>query len=572
MGSIPPELSLDVRPTYVPKTIIQFLGELTAIGCVSEKLLRLDDFVKRLEEEMRKIDAFKRELPLCMLLLNDAIVTLKDESTRCKTRNVEPILEEFIPLKKNCEEDEKSEVEEENDTKDKMNWMSSVQLWNTDDYKNIDSEYDQKQDSVEQLIQGFGEEDRCLDDPFQSGKNRTGLKESIPFKSCSFFPDAATRKEDRMELPVSGLSLLTHGIKNPRTQVGSNDLSSKFTENSAGEHSSHLNLWTRTQQSQFQSSRKQRRCWLPELHRRFVKALQQLGGSQVATPKQIRELMKVDGLTNDEVKSHLQKYRLHTRRLPAATATPADPSMVILGGLWMPKDQYGESSKQSSSQSGSPQGPLQLARNGGGNSTTEEEEEEDERSESYSWKSRIHRSGKDHSHTLWLCNFFFFLLLSIVAHLAAPTATPPLQPGEFRPSSSPAPAVAPPRPSHASAPFFAYSAAPLPYRYCSAASCPSAAPLPHTQRAQIYLSDVGVLVTSYGIYRSAAAHYARFTARRHHRAQQLHRRRSPSPATVAACSHPLRRTAPPARAPCAAPAPLDLALVMPIAASSRRAC
>jgi SHAQKYF class myb-like DNA-binding protein len=28
----------------------------------------------------------------------------------------------------------------------------------------------------------------------------------------------------------------------------------------------------------------------------------------VATPKQIRELMKVDGLTNDEVKSHLQVY------------------------------------------------------------------------------------------------------------------------------------------------------------------------------------------------------------------------------------------------------------------------
>ncbi|KAL9995338.1 putative transcription factor GARP-G2-like family [Helianthus debilis subsp. tardiflorus] len=30
----------------------------------------------------------------------------------------------------------------------------------------------------------------------------------------------------------------------------------------------------------------------------------------VATPKQIRELMKVDRLTNDEVKSHLQgEYR-----------------------------------------------------------------------------------------------------------------------------------------------------------------------------------------------------------------------------------------------------------------------
>ena len=58
--------------------------------------------------------------------------------------------------------------------------------------------------------------------------------------------------------------------------------------------------------AQQQSARKQRRCWSPELHRRFVNALQQLGGSQAATPKQIRELMQVDGLTNDEVKSHLQ--------------------------------------------------------------------------------------------------------------------------------------------------------------------------------------------------------------------------------------------------------------------------
>lgn len=31
----------------------------------------------------------------------------------------------------------------------------------------------------------------------------------------------------------------------------------------------------------------------------------------VATPKQIRELMKVDGLTNDEVKSHLQVVILY---------------------------------------------------------------------------------------------------------------------------------------------------------------------------------------------------------------------------------------------------------------------
>lgn len=97
------------------------------------------------------------------------------------------------------------------------------------------------------------------------------------------------------------------------------------------------NTNTSTQNS---SHRKARRCWSPDLHRRFVSALQLLGGSQVATPKQIRELMKVDGLTNDEVKSHLQKYRLHTRRpspSPQAAGGPT-PQLVVLGGIWVPPE------------------------------------------------------------------------------------------------------------------------------------------------------------------------------------------------------------------------------------------
>ncbi|KAK1412082.1 hypothetical protein QVD17_33048 [Tagetes erecta] len=88
-----------------------------------------------------------------------------------------------------------------------------------------------------------------------------------------------------------------------------------------------------------QSDRKMRRCWSPELHRRFVDALQQLGGAHAATPKQIREFMKIDGLTNNEVKSHLQKYRLHTKR-PKPTIhdnnSPQTPQFVVVGGIWMP--------------------------------------------------------------------------------------------------------------------------------------------------------------------------------------------------------------------------------------------
>ncbi|KAG6720768.1 hypothetical protein I3843_03G077400, partial [Carya illinoinensis] len=49
-----------------------------------------------------------------------------------------------------------------------------------------------------------------------------------------------------------------------------------------------------------------RRTWTVELHAKFVEAVNFLGGPEGATPKQIREVMQVEGLTNDHVKSHLQ--------------------------------------------------------------------------------------------------------------------------------------------------------------------------------------------------------------------------------------------------------------------------
>lgn len=71
MGSLPPELTLDFRPNFVPKTITDFFKEVSMIGNVPDRVSKLNDFIKSLEDEMRKIDAFKRELPLCMVLLKD---------------------------------------------------------------------------------------------------------------------------------------------------------------------------------------------------------------------------------------------------------------------------------------------------------------------------------------------------------------------------------------------------------------------------------------------------------------------------------------------------------------------
>ncbi|KAJ1375602.1 SANT/Myb domain [Sesbania bispinosa] len=325
MGSVPAELSLDLRPSFVPKTIADFLYDLSTIPASSDKLSRLHDFLSRLEDELRKIDAFKRELPLCMFLLNDAILVLKEESEKCRAHNSLPVLED----------------------------------------------------------------------------NRNGASAFMPFSSYPSVPVTtvalATTKEEKEETVINRLSLLTPGVKTLREGFGGSR-GSRTSSNRAVSSSPPTvqpSLRAGPLQQQQQTARKQRRCWSPELHRRFVNALQKLGGSQAATPKQIRELMQVDGLTNDEVKSHLQKYRLHTRRVPAANS---NQSVVVLGGLWMSQDQYNDSSKGSSSGSGSPQSPLHLATGSrGGTSPTEGEsmeDDEDEKSESYSWKSHIQKAGK----------------------------------------------------------------------------------------------------------------------------------------------------------------------------------
>lgn len=84
---------------------------------------------------------------------------------------------------------------------------------------------------------------------------------------------------------ISGLSLIT-----PSSELPSSNPILKLKGNNSCRIGSGSSLYTdqnqikvqtkSSQQQQRQNCRKQRRCWSADLHRRFVEALQQLGGSK----------------------------------------------------------------------------------------------------------------------------------------------------------------------------------------------------------------------------------------------------------------------------------------------------
>ncbi|KAK9165278.1 hypothetical protein Scep_000469 [Stephania cephalantha] len=410
MGLASPDLRLDLQGSFVPKTIDVLLGEVSMMGSDSGKQSKLGEYIERLEEEMKKIDAFKRELPLCMLLIRDAIAALREETMQSGKST--PVTEEFLHVIRDSDDEnvvvekEMSGGDDDGDVREnKKDWLSSVQLWSSNNGCNSSSSNNNNNNNNKKHKPGEIKDSVEKEEPCKY-KNSGGA--FVPFKGIPGFPqtpkivkDREHNRHNQHHQSSTGLALMSPEMKTMSSAGPSSYFINSKSSRGVSSSVTTFNQLSMQNSSPQQPQRKQRRCWSPELHRLFVNSLQQLGGCHVATPKQIRELMKVEGLTNDEVKSHLQKYRLHTRRVPSTGSGTTGSPVMVLGGIWVPnKDQKPSTSN---SQSGSPQGPLQMSGTGGGISTTggddssmeDDGDDQDRRSESYSWKGHLYKPCED---------------------------------------------------------------------------------------------------------------------------------------------------------------------------------
>ncbi|KAE8697076.1 hypothetical protein F3Y22_tig00110634pilonHSYRG00101 [Hibiscus syriacus] len=114
---------------------------------------------------------------------------------------------------------------------------------------------------------------------------------------------------DENETENLGLDQETHGAAQASSVPEIHQLGCKRKLLSSAVNMDSCNTHSMNQHPSVVAANKQRIRWIPELHELFLYAVDQLGGSESATPKNILNLMNVEGLNIYHVKSHLQVQR-----------------------------------------------------------------------------------------------------------------------------------------------------------------------------------------------------------------------------------------------------------------------
>ncbi|KAF8100251.1 hypothetical protein N665_0228s0006 [Sinapis alba] len=147
---------------------------------------------------------------------------------------------------------------------------------------------------------------------------------SGPNTSSSTNIDVAVEEEDRV------------GSSSP----GSDSKKQKISEDAAGvEISTAEEGDSGTEDLTGKTMKRARLVWTPQLHKRFVDVVAHLGIKN-AVPKTIMQLMNVEGLTRENVASHLQKYRLYLKRMQGLTTEGPSSSDKLFSSTPVPPQSF----------------------------------------------------------------------------------------------------------------------------------------------------------------------------------------------------------------------------------------
>lgn len=178
-----------------------------------------------------------------------------------------PVLEEFIPIKNLTTESS----EKPTNISDKANWMTSAQLWSqtTEGTKQQPTITSPKEtDNI-----GFNISPK----PVIENKHRNGGGAFLPFSKERQAP-STLRPLPELALASSEKQSM-EDKKHGEAEKGKRENNSSNDGGEGSPVTAQTTTSTNTNNSN-QTHRKARRCWSPDLHRRFVNALQMLGGSQ----------------------------------------------------------------------------------------------------------------------------------------------------------------------------------------------------------------------------------------------------------------------------------------------------
>ncbi|KAJ0962456.1 hypothetical protein J5N97_030284 [Dioscorea zingiberensis] len=156
-----------------------------------------------------------------------------------------------------------------------------------------------------------------------SSSSTSALKSFPPFPSSAVDDQMVVEGDD----PVNSKDGEAEPSRKARRQdpaaVEDGDSSAPRQENSTDDHSA-------------RTLKRPRLVWTPQLHKRFVDVVAHLGIKN-AVPKTIMQLMNVEGLTRENVASHLQKYRVYLKRMQGLSNEGPSSSDHLFASMPMPQ-------------------------------------------------------------------------------------------------------------------------------------------------------------------------------------------------------------------------------------------